>query len=61
MKMDKIPRWCDILDSMEPDIKKDFQYWWRGLPQFSHAFDMQAIVVLSFLAGRKSVNKKTEA
>ena len=49
-----IPGWSAVIASMEPDEKKNFMTWWKGLPPFNHAFDMQAIVALSFIAGRKS-------
>jgi len=52
--MEKIPGWDSVLKSMEPDEKKQFLKWWRGLPHFNHSFDMQAIVALSFRAGRES-------
>ena len=57
-KFEKIPGWDTVLESMEPEEKTQFLGWWRNLPPFSHSFDMQAIVALSFKAGRESAGLK---
>ena len=50
--MSKIPKWDTALASMNPQDETEFLMWWRNLPPFSHDFDMQAIVVLAFRAGK---------